>query len=54
MHMTLLSSGCRKTSKTWRRNSGSSSRKSMSLWARDTSPGSGTWPPPISPGSEMV
>jgi hypothetical protein len=48
------SSGWRKTSRTWRRNSGSSSRKSTPLWASDTSPGRGTWPPPISPASEMV
>jgi hypothetical protein len=40
--------------KTWRRNSGSSSGKSTPLWARETSPGVGMWPPPISPTSEMV
>jgi hypothetical protein len=33
---------------------GQSSRKSTPLWASDTSPGIGTWPPPISPASEMV
>jgi hypothetical protein len=48
------SSGWRNTSRTWRRNSGSSSRKSTPWWASDTSPGIGTWPPPISPASEMV
>jgi hypothetical protein len=54
MLVRLSSSGCRKTSKTWRRNSGSSSRKSILWCASDTSPGIGTWPPPISPASEMV
>src|SRR5262245_10304618 len=43
-----------KTSRTWRRNSGSASRKSTPLWASDTSPDMGTWPPPISPASEMI
>jgi hypothetical protein len=51
---TPSSSGYRNTSRTWRRNSGSSSRKSTPWWASDTSPGIGTWPPPISPASEMV
>jgi hypothetical protein len=54
IYMTLSPSGCRSTSSTWRRNSGSSSRKSTPLWASDTSPGIGTWPPPISPTSEIV
>lgn len=48
------SRGCRKTSRTLRLNSGSSSRKSTPLWARETSPGLGICPPPISPASEMV
>jgi hypothetical protein len=45
MHMTLSSRGRRKTSRTWRRNSGSSSRNSPPLWASETSPGVGIWPP---------
>jgi hypothetical protein len=48
------SSGCRQTSRTWRRNPGSSSRKRMPRCARDTSPGRGSWPAPITPTSEMV
>jgi Lipopolysaccharide-assembly len=40
--------------RTWRRNSGHSSRKSTPWCASDTSPGSGTCLPPISPTSEMV
>src|SRR5882724_13170554 len=51
---TPSSSGWRKTSRTWRRNSGNSSKKSTPLWASDTSPGIGTWPPLISPASDMV
>jgi hypothetical protein len=54
LYMTRSSSGWRNTSSTWWRNSGSSSRNKMPLWASDTSPGIGTWPPPISPTSEMV
>jgi hypothetical protein len=54
MYMTPSSSGWRKTSRTWRRNSGNSSKKSTPLWASDTSPGMGTWPPPISPASERL
>jgi hypothetical protein len=54
IYMTPSSSGWRKTSRTWRRNSGNSSRQSTPWWASDTSPGIGTWPPPISPASEMV
>lgn len=46
--------GWRKTSGTWRRNSGRSSRKRTPWWASDTSPGIGTWPPPISPTPEIV
>ena len=53
-YVRLSSSGCRKTSRTWRRNSGNSSRKSTPWCARDTSPGLGTWPPPISSASERV
>jgi hypothetical protein len=48
------SSGGRQPSKTWRRRAGRASRKSTLWCARDTSPGIGTWPPPISPTSEMV
>ena len=50
----FTSSGCHNTSRTWRRNSGSSSRKSTPWCASDTSPGIGMWPPPISPASKMV
>jgi hypothetical protein len=39
-----LPSGCRKTSRTWPRNSGRSSRQRTPRWARDTSAGSGTRP----------
>jgi hypothetical protein len=42
--MRSPSSGWRKTSRTWRRNSGHASKKSTPLWASDTSPGIGTWP----------
>src|SRR5215218_5705359 len=41
---TPSSSGWRKTSRTWRRNSGNSSRKSTPWWASDTSPSIGPWP----------
>jgi hypothetical protein len=54
MYMRLFSSGWRKTSRTWRRNSGRSSRKRMPWGARDTSPGVGAWPPPINPAAEIV
>jgi hypothetical protein len=50
---TPSSSGRHSTSSTWRRNSGSSSKKRTPWCARDTSPGIGTWPPLISPTSEM-
>jgi hypothetical protein len=40
----LFSSGWRNTSSTWRRNSGSSSRKRIPWCASDTSPGRGTSP----------
>ena len=40
--------------KTWRRHAGRASRKRTPWCASDTSPGIGTWPPPISPASEMV
>ena len=46
-----FSSGCRKASRTWRRHADRASRKRTPWWARDTSPGIGTWPPPISPHS---
>ena len=48
------SMGCRRTSRTFFLNSGSSSRKRTPLWARLTSPGLGFCPPPIRPASEMV
>ena len=49
------SSGPRNISRTSRGNSGNSSRNSMPLCARLTSPGRGVpMPPPISPASEMV
>jgi hypothetical protein len=54
IYMTPSSSGCRKTSRTWRRHSGRASRKSTPLWASDTSPGVGTCPPPINPASERA
>jgi hypothetical protein len=54
MHVMLFSIGWRKTSRTWRRNSGNASRKSTPLWASDTSPGIGTWHPPIRPTSAIV
>jgi hypothetical protein len=50
----LCSSGWRKTSRTWRRNSGRSSGKSTRWWASDTSPGSGTWPLAIRPTGEVL
>ena len=50
----VASSGWRRTSRTLRGNSGSSSRKSRPLWARETSPGRGIMPPPMRPASEMV
>ena len=53
--VTIPSSrGCRRTSRTCFLNSGDSSRKSTPLWARETSPGLGVFPPPISPASDMV
>lgn len=48
---TPSSSGCRKTVKTWRRNSGSSSRQSTPWRARDTSPGMGSWAPAALPAT---
>jgi hypothetical protein len=51
---TPSSSGWLKTSRTCRRNSGSSSRKRMPWYAYNTSPGMGRCPPPISPTSEIV
>ena len=41
-------------SRTWRENSGSSSRKRMPLWARETSPGRGMVPPPMTEGPDAV
>src|SRR5437868_10752616 len=40
------SRGCRRESRTWRGNSGASSRKSVPLWARETAPGRTTELPP--------
>jgi hypothetical protein len=40
--------------KTWRRHAGRASRQRTPWGVSDTSPGIGTWPPPISPASEMV
>jgi hypothetical protein len=54
IRVLLFSNGCRSTSSTCRLHSGSSSRKRAPWWARDTSPGVGTWPPPISPTAEIV
>jgi hypothetical protein len=54
LSVMAFSSTWDKTSSTGRRNSGSSSKNSMPWYANDTSPGIGTWPPPISPASEMV
>lgn len=45
--MALLK-GWRNTSRTLRPNSGISSRNKTPLFANDTSPGCGDWPPPIS------
>ncbi len=47
------SSGWRSASRTWRRNSGSSSRKSTPWCASETSPGRGMLVPPTRPASEM-
>ena len=53
--VTIRSScGCRRLSSAERGYSSSSSRNSTPLWARDTSPGFGVFPPPINPTSEMV
>jgi hypothetical protein len=54
MVVTPSSSGCRQTSKTWRRHYGRASRKSIPWCAGDTFPGSSTCLPPVSPTSEMV
>ena len=48
---TSSSSGCRSTSSTLRRNSGSSSRNRTPPCARLTSPGRGVAPPPMRPAS---
>jgi hypothetical protein len=47
MERTVSARGWRKTARTWRRHSGSSSRKRTPWWASDTSPGIGTCPPLI-------
>lgn len=53
--VTLPSSiGCRRTSRTFFLNSGSSSRNRTPLCASETSPGFGVVPPPIRPTSEIV
>jgi hypothetical protein len=52
MERTVSARGWRKTARTWRRHSGSSSRKRTPWWASDTSAGIGTWPPLSSPASE--
>jgi hypothetical protein len=49
-----FSSGGRNTSRTWRVHSGRSSKNRIPLWASDTSPGLGRWPPPTSPTSDMA
>jgi hypothetical protein len=54
LYMMPFSRGYRKTSRTWRLNSGSSSKNKTPWCASDTSLGTGTWPPPIRPTSEMV
>ncbi len=54
MWTSPFSSGCLSTSMTFRLNSGSSSKKSTPLCERETSPGLGTWPPPISAMSDIV
>jgi hypothetical protein len=52
--MMLFSSGCRETSRRRRLHLSTSSNNRRPWWASDTSPGIGTWPPPISPASERV
>ena len=49
-----VSRGCRRTSRVWRLNSGSSSRKRTPLCARLISPGRGLAVPPARPAEEMV
>ena len=51
---TPSSSGWRSVSMELRENSGSSSKNSTPLCAREISPGRGIDPPPESPGPEMV
>ena len=51
---TPSSSGWRSVSIELRENSGSSSKNSTPLCAREISPGRGIDPPPESPGPEMV
>ena len=53
MVMVPSSIGWRRTSVAVRGNSGSSSRKSTPWWARLSSPGRGTLPPPERPAGEM-
>ena len=43
-----------KTTRPWRRHAWRSSRQRTPWGARDTSPGAGTWPPPINPTAESV
>ena len=54
MVTTPSSMGWRSTSRAARANSGSSSKNSTPLWAKEISPGRGTGPPPASPAVEMV
>ena len=51
---TRSSSGWRRASSASRENSGSSSKNSTPLWARLTSPGRGTVPPPDSADALVV
>jgi hypothetical protein len=53
LRVRLSSNGCRSPASPCRRHSGRASRQRTPWWARDTSPGLGTWPPPISPPSAM-
>jgi hypothetical protein len=52
--LTLSSRGWCSTSRTWRRSSGSSSRRSTLWWASEISPGKGTKPPPNKPALVMM
>jgi hypothetical protein len=54
VHRTPYSRGWRSLSRTWRRHAGRASSQRTPWCARDPSPGSGTWPPPIKPAPEIV